>query len=465
MYYLIFKSDIMNSKKAFTHTPSFSVRKGMDILHTKGKNFLLRVINTKKLGVTLLCKGGFTLIELLVTISIITFLMSFVMASLNSARNKAIDSSMKTSLSSMRSQAAIYYDTASTYVGLCTNSSVQAALISAASSTNSNIQINKGGGSVYVTCNETATGWAIQTPLKTNSNQFFCVDSNGTAVVTEQVFGSGNDVACGAAVVAGGGPVSGLATILVVGGGGGGGAYWAGGTRVGGGGGGGEVYYNNNYSITLGQPYNVVVGQGGLASALDAGSTTFGPVIAVGGGNGARPDPGAAALSQIGASGGGGCTQTPRTAGAAGIASKGYAGGNAVDSGSKAGGGGGVGGAGTDGSGGGNGGVGVNNSITGVSVGYGGGGGGGSISGLGGPATHGGGNGQYMGSPAYNGTPNTGGGGGGGSNNNGSAGGGGSGVVIVRYLTTDFTCSGGTSIPDGLYTVRTFTSNGTLACN
>ena len=193
----------MNSKKAFTHTPSFSVRKSVDILHPKGKNFLLRVINTKKLGVTLLCKGGFTLIELLVTISIITFLMSFVMASLSSARNKAIDSNMKTSLSSMRSQAAIYYDGASSYVGLCANQSIQAALISAASSTNTNIQINALGDSSHVTCNATTTGWAIQTPLKTNSNQFFCVDSNGTAVVTEQVFGSGNDVACGAGVASG----------------------------------------------------------------------------------------------------------------------------------------------------------------------------------------------------------------------------------------------------------------------
>jgi hypothetical protein len=50
--------------------------------------------------------------------------------------------------------------------------------------------------------------------------------------------------------------------------------------------------------------------------------------------------------------------------------------------------------------------------------------------------------------------------------NGGSQGGaGGSGVVIVRYLTADatgFTITGGTSSTSGSYTIRTFTSAGSL---
>jgi hypothetical protein len=55
-------------------------------------------------------------------------------------------------------------------------------------------------------------------------------------------------------------------------------------------------------------------------------------------------------------------------------------------------------------------------------------------------------------------TPNSGGGGGGYGNNAGATG-----IFKVRYLTTDFpSASGGTATTNGSYTIRTFTSNGTL---
>ena len=176
--------------------------------------------------------------------------------------------------------------------------------------------------------------------------------------------------------------------LLVVGSGGGGGG---GGSAAGGGGAGGLVYYGSetpalaaSYAVTPGQTYTVTIGAGGGIHTKGQNSS-FGTVVAVGGGYGGERWTG---WGGAGASGGGGGLDGnggifARSGGAATPAGQGSAGGSAfVDATDwtnfSGGGGGGAGSAGFDGAHamGGNGGAGLPFSISGSAVTYAGGGGG-----------------------------------------------------------------------------------------
>lgn len=216
--------------------------------------------------------------------------------------------------------------------------------------------------------------------------------------------------------------------VLVVGGGGGGG------TTGGGGGGAGGVVYIPNLSVTPSSNITVTIGSGGSVNANGVNSS-FGSIVAYGGGRGGyvtdvsygHPNGPFAG----GSGGGGGATSTAVGSGAPG-SSQGSAGGIApIITPYPAGGGGGAGQVGQNGSGSvnGNGGNGVYMPIFSAygASGYFGGGGAG---GYGGNSAGSGGLGGGGNSGAA-GTANTGGGGGGG--NAGSAGAGGSGTVIVAW--------------------------------
>jgi prepilin-type N-terminal cleavage/methylation domain-containing protein len=117
---------------------------------------------------------GFTLIELLVVVAIIGILSSIVLVSLNSARQKGRDASVKGSMSSIRAQAEIYFDNNGTYVGLNAAGSGDpgyAQLVTAAQ--------NQTGGNVVSEGAFTGQGFAVSITL--NSQEEFCVDSNGFA--------------------------------------------------------------------------------------------------------------------------------------------------------------------------------------------------------------------------------------------------------------------------------------------
>ncbi len=124
-------------------------------------------------------KRGFTLIELLVVIAIIGILASVVLASLNSARAKGSDAAIKSNVNNARAQAELFYDsqTPASYTNVCTNitGSIFPMLTAAQ---------NAAGGAGYAACGSTATAWAMKARMVSNTGQFYCVDSTGSAEVT-----------------------------------------------------------------------------------------------------------------------------------------------------------------------------------------------------------------------------------------------------------------------------------------
>jgi len=149
---------------------------------------------------------GFTLIELLVVIAIIGILSSVVLASLNTARQKGADAAIKSNMTNARPQAELYYDSNSnSYASICGDTtaggvkSVYDEILAAADSAGVPFSgsTNAAGDSSHAVCNDSATAWAAQVPLKATSGTFFCVDSSGQAVqTTATVIKSTGDYSC-----------------------------------------------------------------------------------------------------------------------------------------------------------------------------------------------------------------------------------------------------------------------------
>ena len=252
---------------------------------------------------------------------------------------------------------------------------------------------------------------------------------------------------------------------LVVAGGGGGGAS-------GGGGGAGGLIFNNSVTVTTNTAVNVVVGAGGTGAHLGAqrdgiagGNSSFGTIVATGGGFGGG---GTRDGGDGGSGGGAGRDSTSYNDLSSGVSGQGNAGGGSYDNSASAGGGGGgagsaggngsVGGASdtaTSGLYGGAGGSGLAYSITGETKVYAAGGAGGQYQGgqipQGGSGLGGNGGMQTLGGDSGgsrtggHGMPDTGSGGGGGGGTNGGThdpagegGGGGNGTVIVTYPAEDY---------------------------
>lgn len=140
---------------------------------------------------------GFTLIELLVVIAIIGILSAVVLASLNTARDKGNDAAVMSNLTSIRTQAQLYYgDNANSYGTNAADESDCAAADNLFGNTIIQGQVlgadTANGPANGVVCNVAALGtaYAVSAALVATPGTYYCVDSTGMGTTTTTALGA-----------------------------------------------------------------------------------------------------------------------------------------------------------------------------------------------------------------------------------------------------------------------------------
>lgn len=119
-------------------------------------------------------KAGFTLIELLVVVGIIAILATIVLGFLSNARAKGSDSAIQSELASLKNQAAVYAsNNNNSFNNLFTSNNTWASNDTGISA----ILVNIDKKSTVHTVGSSASAWAAQVRLVSNTSQYICLDS------------------------------------------------------------------------------------------------------------------------------------------------------------------------------------------------------------------------------------------------------------------------------------------------